>query len=196
MRAFIDHGMSADQAANALEFSFAADADVHLTIAKLRAARRVWARVAEAFGCSAASARHAHLRHHQLAHADRARRLDQSDPQRLRRPWGRGGRRGFHHRAPVQRTSGRGDALRPRVGRNLQIMLMEESHLGVTADPAGGGYLHETLGHRLAQAGWACSRRSSAAAACLKRSRRAGSRTKIAKVRDSAMAQYAEGRKA
>jgi methylmalonyl-CoA mutase len=52
MRAFIEHGLSPDQAANALEFSFAADADIHLTIAKLRAARRAWARVAEAFGVS------------------------------------------------------------------------------------------------------------------------------------------------
>jgi methylmalonyl-CoA mutase len=53
------------------------------------------------------------------------------------------------------------DALGPatpfarRLARNLQILLMEESHLGKVADPAGGGFLHETLGARIAEAGWA-----------------------------------------
>src|SRR5207302_2567573 len=47
LRALTDAGLSVEQAAGQLEFRFAATADQFLTIAKLRAARRLWSRVTE-----------------------------------------------------------------------------------------------------------------------------------------------------
>lgn len=155
MRAFIDHGLSPDQAAGALEFSLAADADIHLTIAKLRAARRAWARVTEAFGVSEArramrlrvvtsarmlTARDAYTNLIRNACAGLAAAAGGADAITIR---------------PFTEALGPATPFARRMARNLQILLMEESHLGKTADPAGGGYLHETLGARIAEAGWA-----------------------------------------
>ncbi|HVT68193.1 MAG TPA: methylmalonyl-CoA mutase family protein, partial [Trebonia sp.] len=50
LRVLTDAGLSADEAAGQLEFRYAATADQFLTIAKLRAARRLWSRVTEACG--------------------------------------------------------------------------------------------------------------------------------------------------
>ena len=47
LRALTDAGLSVDSALEALEFRYAVTADQFLSIAKLRAARRVWDRVAE-----------------------------------------------------------------------------------------------------------------------------------------------------
>ncbi|MBX6381911.1 MAG: methylmalonyl-CoA mutase, partial [Microbispora sp.] len=62
LRALTDAGLTAEQAFGQLEFRYAATADQFLTIAKLRAARRLWARVAEVTGVAGEAAR-------QLQHA-------------------------------------------------------------------------------------------------------------------------------
>ena len=41
-----------------------------------------------------------------------------------------------------------------RQARNIQLVLMEEAHLGRVADPAGGSWFVETLTRELAQAAW------------------------------------------
>jgi len=194
MRAFIDHGLTPDQAANALEFTFAADADVHLTIAKLRAARRVWAKVAEAFGCSPEArgmsitavtsnrmltARDAWTNLIRNACAGLAAAAGGADALTVR---------------PFNAPLGAATPFARRVGRNLQIMLMEESHLGRTADPAGGGYLHETLGHRLAEAGWALFQQIESKGGLFETVKAGWLQTEIAKVRDQRLAQYATGK--
>ena len=155
MRAFIDSGLSPDQAANALEFSFAADADIHLTIAKLRAARRAWARVTEAFSVSEdrrAMALHAVTSARMLTARDPYTNLIRNACAGLAAA--AGGADSLTVR-PFTEALGPATPFARRMARNLQILLMEESHLGKTADPAGGGYLHETLGARIAEAGWA-----------------------------------------
>ena len=196
MRAFIDHGLTPDQAANALEFSFAADADVHLTIAKLRAARRVWARVADAFGCSPE------------AQGMRICAITSSRMLTARDAWNNlirnacaglgaaaGGADSITIR-PFNEPLGTATPFARRLGRNLQIMLMEESHLGVTADPAGGSYLHETLGHRLAQAGWDLFQQIERRGGLFETVKAGWLQNEVAKTRDANVAQYAEGREA
>jgi methylmalonyl-CoA mutase len=42
-----------------------------------------------------------------------------------------------------------------RLGRNISILLREESLLGSTADPAGGSYYIDRLTHQLAEKSWA-----------------------------------------
>lgn len=53
LRELTEAGLSVQQAAAQLEFRYAATADQFLTIAKLRAARRLWARVTEVCGARA-----------------------------------------------------------------------------------------------------------------------------------------------
>ena len=194
MRAFIDHGLSPDQAAAALEFSLAADADIHLTIAKLRAARRAWGRVLEAFGVS-------EDRRAMPLHVVTSRRMLTA-----RDPWTNLIRNAC---AGLAAAAGGADAItvRPftdalglptpfarRLARSLQILLMEESGIGAVADPAGGGYLHETLGARLAEAGWAIFQEIERRGGLFATVRTGWLQTEIGKVRDQRLALLASGK--
>lgn len=155
MTALIEAGLVPDEAAATLEVSLAADTDFHLTIAKLRAIRLVWAQMLAAFGCSAdACGVYLHA-------ITGARMLSARDP------WTnliRAASAGFAGVAggadaltvrPITQGLGPSTAFSRRLARNLHILLAEESHAGKAADPAGGSALHETLTHRLAEAGWA-----------------------------------------
>ena len=154
MRALIDEGASPDIAARAIEARLAADADIHLTIAKLRAARKIWARIAEAFG---ASERARVLRLHAVT---ANRMMSAADP------WTnliRTACAGFAAAAgaadaitirPLTDAIGRPTRFARRTARNLHILLAEESHIGVVNDPAAGSYLHENLTQSLAESGW------------------------------------------
>ena len=64
LRALTEAGLSVDEACAQLEFRYAATADQFPTIAKLRAARRLWARVAEVVRRRADGARPAPARRH------------------------------------------------------------------------------------------------------------------------------------
>ena len=57
LRALASGGMDVDAACAQIELTLSADADVFLTIAKLRAARRVWSALTESCGCVRATSR-------------------------------------------------------------------------------------------------------------------------------------------
>src|SRR4051794_27807471 len=61
LRELTEAGLAVEQAVAQLEFRYAATADQFLTIAKLRAARRLWARVAEVSGAPGAGAQVQHV---------------------------------------------------------------------------------------------------------------------------------------
>ncbi|OLF77671.1 hypothetical protein AWH62_03075 [Maricaulis sp. W15] len=154
MRLMMETGLDANAAAKAIEARLAADADIHLTIAKLRAARRIFARIAESFGATG-EARRLSL------HVTTAGRMLSA-----RDAWTnliRNACAGFAAAAggadaitvrPMTEAIGRPTGFARRVARNLHILLAEESHLGKVTDPAAGSYLHETLADSLAQSAW------------------------------------------
>ncbi|MER5970609.1 methylmalonyl-CoA mutase subunit beta [Streptomyces sp. NPDC002055] len=148
-------GLSVDAACGQLEFRFAATADQFLTIAKLRAARRLWARVAEVCGAAPAAAAQ---RQHAVTSAVMMTRRD---------PWvnmlrttvaclgaGVGGADAVTVQ-PFDSALGLPDAFARRIARNTSSILLEESHLARVIDPAGGSWYVERLTDELAQAGWA-----------------------------------------
>lgn len=154
LRLMLEAGLDADTAAGLIEARLAADADIHLTIAKLRAARRIFARIAESFGASGDRQRlslHAVTAHRMLSALD---------------PWTnliRNACAGFAAAAggadaitvrPLTEAIGRPTPFARRVARNLHILLAEESHLGKVTDPAAGAFLHETLSDSLAREAW------------------------------------------
>ncbi len=194
MRALIDRGLSVDAAAKALEFSFAADADIHLTIAKLRAARRAWARVLEAFGVSEDQRA---MRVHVVTSA---RMLTKRDPwtNLIRNTCaGLGAAAGGADAITIRPFTDALGAATPfsrRLARNLHILLMEESHLGKVADPAGGGFLHETLGARLAEAGWAVFQQIEAHGGLFDAVKAGWLQAEIAKIRAQREAAYDAGK--
>ncbi|THA23957.1 methylmalonyl-CoA mutase [Streptomyces sp. RKND-216] len=146
-------GLSAAEACAQLEFRFAATADQFLTIAKLRAARRLWARVAEVCGVPEAGA--------QVQHA-----VTSPVMMTRRDPWvnmlrttvaalaaGAGGADSVTV-LPFDHALGLPDAFARRIARNTSTILIEESHLARVTDPAGGSWYVEHLTDELARKGW------------------------------------------
>ncbi|MER6180193.1 methylmalonyl-CoA mutase family protein [Streptomyces sp. NPDC001652] len=153
LRLLTEAGLSVEQACGQLEFRYAATADQFLTIAKLRAARRLWARVAEACGAPGAGA--------QLQHA-----VTSPVMMTRRDPWvnmlratiatlaaGAGGAESVTV-LPFDDALGLPDAFARRIARNTSTILIEESHLARVIDPAGGSWYVERLTDELAHAGW------------------------------------------
>ncbi|KFG09542.1 methylmalonyl-CoA mutase subunit beta [Streptomyces scabiei] len=153
LRELTGAGLGVEQACAQLEFRYAATADQFLTIAKLRAARRLWARVAEVCGAPAAGA--------QLQHA-----VTSPVMMTRRDPWvnmlrttiatlaaGAGGADSVTV-LPFDHALGLPDAFARRIARNTSTILVEESHLARVIDPAGGSWYVERLTDELAHAGW------------------------------------------
>ena len=139
--------------AGRMRFAVALDANYGIGIAKLRAARRLWARCLEALGLSPAPMR--------LQAITSARMLTKYDPWTniLRNTAAAfagavGGADILTTRA-FNESLGLPEELGRRIARNTQIIAMEESQLGRVADPAGGAWFTETLADDLAQAAWA-----------------------------------------
>ena len=152
LRACEQAGLDLAPAANRLEFRYAAGVDQFLTMAKLRAARRLWARVTEACGIEPAAQR----QHAVTAEAMMTRRD----------PWvnmirttvacfaaAAGGSDAITV-SPYDSAIGVPDPLGLRIARNTQLLLREESHLYQVIDPSGGSYYIESLTDALTSAAW------------------------------------------
>jgi methylmalonyl-CoA mutase len=132
----------------------AADADMFLTIAKLRAARKLVARIAEACGAS-----HAVDKLH-LAATTSERMMARRDPwvNVLRTAVACAGAAFGGADAitvlPYTWAMGQPDAFARRIARNTQLVLQEESALGRVMDPGHGAWFIETLTEDLAKAAW------------------------------------------
>jgi methylmalonyl-CoA mutase len=155
LRAMRAAGLSAAAAAGQLEFRYAATADQFATIAKLRAGRRVWARVVQQCGVPESASGQ---RQHAVTSWPMLTRRD---------PWnnilrgtlacfaaGAGGA-GAVTVTPFDAAIGRPDRLARRVARNTHAVLAEESHVARVIDPAGGSWYLEALTEQLAVRAWA-----------------------------------------
>lgn len=158
LRLLDESGISIDKALRQISFRFAADDDQFMTIAKMRAARRLWARVAEVVGESAEGAA--------VIHAETSLpMMTQRDPwvNMLRTTlaaFGAGvGGADTVLVLPFDAAIPGGfpdmsTAFSRRIARNTQLLLLEESHLGRVLDPAGGSWFVEDLTEQLAQQAW------------------------------------------
>jgi methylmalonyl-CoA mutase len=158
LRVLEGSGLPIAKALRQISFRLAANDDQFMTIAKMRAARQLWARVGEVVGEPAGGAA--------ILHAET------SLPMMTRRdPW-----------VNMLRTTlaafgagvGGADTVRVlpfdvaipgglpdttagfarRIARNTQLLLLEESHLGRVLDPAGGSWFVEDLTEQLAAQSW------------------------------------------
>ena len=154
LRALTAAGLDVDTAARQLEFRFAVTDDQFTGIAKLRAARRLWARVAEVSGVRGAGAAQ---RQHAVTSPAMLTRRD---------PWvnllrgtvacfaaGVGGADAVTV-LPFDHAIGRPGAFSRRIARNTQSVLLAESRLAGVIDPAGGSWYVEKLTDELAHRAW------------------------------------------
>jgi methylmalonyl-CoA mutase len=155
LRALNDRGLGVDVTAPRVLFTYALGSNLFMEIAKLRAARLVWARALQAAGGNAEAQR--------LVCHGRTTRWNKTvlDPHvNLLRTTTEafagvmGGCAGLQvgafdecYRAP--------DEFSRRLARNIQIILAEECQLGRVVDPAGGSWYLETLTRQLAAKAWA-----------------------------------------
>ena len=141
-----------------ISFRLAADDDQFMTIAKFRALRRLWARVAEVVGEPDAGAARVHA-------------VTSMPMMAQRDPWvnmlrttvaafgaGVGGAdtvlvQPFDAAIPGG-LPGTAAGFARRIARNTQLLLLEESHLGRVLDPAGGSWFVEDLTEQLAEQAW------------------------------------------
>lgn len=155
LRAMTDAGIDIDSACRQILFTYPVDCNQFLGICKLRAARKLWARVAESCGASE-PARAMHQ------HATMAERI-----MTQRDPWVnmlRGTVMCFSAAVggadsitvlPFNAALGHPDELGRRIARNTQIILAEESNLAKVIDDGGGTWYVETRTDELARAAWA-----------------------------------------
>lgn len=155
LRALDVEGVTPGAAMPRIAFALSADADVFMTVAKLRAARRLIWRIADAAGAGAEAS---------------SIRLTVSTSERMmarRDPWTNmlrttaacagaafGGADAITV-LPYSWALGAPDAFARRIARNSQIILQEESGLGRVVDPTGGSWYVEKLTDELAAKAWA-----------------------------------------
>lgn len=154
LRALTSAGYDVAAAAALIHFRLAASDEQFPTIAKFRALRRLWSRVLEHSGVEAPEA----TRVHAVTSRPMMSKYD---------PWvnmlrtcvaafasGVGGA-DMVTVLPFDEPLGLPDAFSRRIARNTSALLIEESHVAVVADPAGGSYVVEKLTDDTAIAAWA-----------------------------------------
>ncbi|WP_433256192.1 methylmalonyl-CoA mutase family protein [Streptosporangium sp. CA-135522] len=156
LRVLTGAGLTVEEALGQLEFRYAATADQFLTIAKLRAARRLWARVAEVCGAGRTAS----------GAGQRQHAVTGSAMMTARDPWvnmlrttlacfaaGVGGADAVTVQ-PFDARLGLPDAFARRIARNTHALLVEEAAVARVIDPAGGSWYVERLTAELAGKAW------------------------------------------
>lgn len=155
LRACEAAGLGPRAALGKIALALAADADLFLTMAKFRAARRLVARVAEA--CGAGSAAEAI----QLAASTSERMMARRDPWvNLLRTTVACADAAFGGAEaitvlPFTWALGKPDAFARRIARNTQLVLQAESSAARVIDPVHGSWYAERLTDDLARGAWA-----------------------------------------
>ncbi len=150
-KACVEAGLDITEAFERVTLGLSADADALLTIAKLRAARAVWARITQACGVALPARIEARSSRRMLSRLDPFTNL-------LRLTAAAFGAGVGGADAVVldvfTRPLGGSSELARRQARNIQLVLAEEAHLGRVADPAGGAAFIERVTDDLARAAW------------------------------------------
>lgn len=151
-KALVRSGMPMTQAFSGVTLGLCADADYFLTIAKLRAARGVWARIAIACGaeptarievCSSSrmlTAKDAWTNMIRLTAAGFGAAVGGADTVIL---------------GAFTDALGLPTEFARRQSRNAQLVLMEEAHIGRVTDPAAGSGYVEALTDEITRCAWA-----------------------------------------
>lgn len=154
LRACETGGNAPKDALPKISVALAADADEFSTIAKLRAARRLVWRVADACGAgdAAASVRFVcPTSYRMLAKRDPWTNILRST---IACTGAALGGADSICVLPFTMALGKPDAFARRVARNIQIVCQEESNLGRVTDPAGGSWYVEQLTDDIAKKAW------------------------------------------
>jgi methylmalonyl-CoA mutase len=154
MAILAEKGMDPFTAQEALLLYLASGPNYFLEIAKLRAARILWSKIAEAYGVAATQT---HIRIHSVSsqwnmtlydpHVNMLRGTTEAMSSVL-------GGADLVNVLPFDYPNGKGNEFSDRIARNVQIILREEAYLDRVADPSSGSYYLESLTDKLSEKAW------------------------------------------
>jgi len=155
LRELEQRGLDIDVVAPRLRVDLSVGTHFFMEIAKLRAARLLWARAVEAAGGSEQAQRlqlHARTSRFTKTVLDPHVNMLRTTTEAMAAVFGQVD---ALHVAPFDEPLGLPDQFSRRIARNTHTILREESHLDVVVDPAGGSWCVETLTAQVAEAAWA-----------------------------------------
>src|SRR5579863_6616761 len=152
-RAALSRGLKIDEFAPRLSFFFGIGMNFFMEIAKLRAARLLWARLMQQFApkdkASLALRMHCQTSGVSLTEQDPHNNIVRTTIEALAAVLG--GTQSLHTNS-FDEALGLPTPASARVARNTQLILAEESGIPHVVDPLGGSYFVETLTHSIATA--------------------------------------------
>ena len=150
-KALVRAGLPMQQAFGAIQLGLSADADYFATLAKLRAARTLWARMTAACGVDIPAVIEARSSGRMLTVQDAWTNMLRLTSAAFGAAVG-----GADAVALGAFTDaiGRPTAFARRQSRNAQLVLMEEAHIGRVSDPAAGAGYVEALTDQIAREAW------------------------------------------
>jgi methylmalonyl-CoA mutase len=154
LRETIGRGLSIDEAAPRIRFGLSLGSNFFMEIAKLRAARILWAQIVEAFGGSPEAQK---MTLHGRTSAFNKTVFDPYVNMLRVTSEGFSGAVGgvdSLHLAPFDEPIRTPDRFSRRIARNAQIVLQEEARFTMPIDMGGGSYTIEKLTHEFAEAAW------------------------------------------
>lgn len=150
----LERGLTIDDVACRMTFSFSIGSNLFMEIAKFRAARMLWATIIKAFGGNDTSQKmNIHARTSQWnktiydPHVNILRGAIEAFA-------GAVGGVDSMHVAPFDELTHAPSEFSGRIARNTQIILQEEAHIGKVNDPAGGSWYVEALTDEVAKKAW------------------------------------------
>lgn len=155
MAALTERGIDADTAAASMRFTFGIGPEFFPEIAKLRAARMLWAAIVKAWGAESDDA--AVMQIHSVTGRWNKSLYDpyvnmlRTQSEAMSAVLGGAGTITVEAFDTIFRTPGE---FSERIARNQQLLLMEEAHLDKVADPGAGSYYIEQLTAMVAEEAW------------------------------------------
>ena len=150
-----DAGLTVDEAARKLRFSFSVTSNYFMEIAKLRAARMLWANIVKAYNpeknCAGKMMIHATTSKWNQTVYDPYVNMLRGTTEAMSAAIG-----GVYSMevTPFDRSFETPTEFSKRIARNVELLLKHESHFDQVVDPAGGSYYIENLTQSIAAEAW------------------------------------------
>ena len=155
MAKLTEAGFTADEVAKKIKFNFGISSNYFMEIAKLRAARWLWAEIVAAYKpaceCACKMVAHAQTSEWNMTVYDAHVNLLRSQTEAMSAALA--GVDSITVR-PVDKIYQTPDDFSERIARNQQLLLKEECHLDKVVDPSAGSYYVEVLTNSLADVAW------------------------------------------
>ncbi len=150
-----EQGLTVDQAARTLRFKVSVSANYFMEIAKLRAARMLWATIVRQYkpesACSEKMCIHAESSRWNMTVYDPYVNMLRGTTEAMSAAIG-----GVHSMEvlPFDAAYAEAGDFGSRIARNVQLLLKHEAHFDNVVDPSGGSYYIENLTQKIAEQAW------------------------------------------